>query len=81
MTFKEAKQKKKEDMKRQRALKKKNVKLSKKRWKLRRTLCNKINCEDCPFESSHDCVAFGASSDFTIVENWIKATLAIPGGK
>jgi len=75
MTFEEAKQKKKEDKKKQKDLKKKNAKLLRKTWKLRHTLCNKINCGDCPFEGMSCCVAFGDSPNFPLVEGWMKATL------
>ena len=78
MTFEEAKQKRKEEEKQQKFSKKKQNRLIRKRAKLKRNLCRKISCRDCPFGNNPHCVVFGNSSDFSPVENWMKTSSPSP---
>ena len=77
MTFEEAKQKRKEEEKQQKLSKKKQNRLIRKRAKLKRNLCRKISCRDCPFGNNPHCVVFGNSSDFSPVENWMKTSSSV----
>ncbi len=72
MTFKEAKERKREGIKRVRKISKQREKIARKRAKLKMMVCSKISCDDCIFCGTGSCVEFSKDGNFLDLMNWAK---------
>lgn len=72
MTFKELRAKHKKELKRSKEIDRATEKTARERAKVKKKICSKIHCLDCPFLRTNKCRDFVNDGDFSHLWDWYK---------
>ena len=76
MTFRDARARRKEGLKKSRKIDSQREKIAVEKARIKKKICGKIYCDDCIYEMTDKCVEFVKDGDFSALLNWAKGKCA-----